>query len=485
MSFNNRQFESSPPNPSAMLHSLRAFGYTLEMAIADIIDNSITADATIIKISFKVEKYASFIRIEDNGKGMTLVELQRAMQLGSKNPLNDRENNDLGRFGLGLKTASFSQCKRFTVKTKQSDFYTRAWDLDHIHQSNSWLLSNKPFDVSSENNLGDFSYEKGTIVLWEKLDRLIETGIYEKDKENFYRKFEKVKIHLGLVFHRFLEENLLKIYVGEEEIKPFNPFYISDKIPSTELSTEQYSIGENQIFIHPYILPHESKLSESEIKKLNILKGWNEHQGIFLYRNKRLILDGTWLDLPFRKKENQRLLRIQVDIPNTLDKQFQIDVKKSLAKVPDDLRDAFNRICKYAIDKATKVYSHRGSYVKRKNENNEMVYVWKTRQIKGKKSYFINHEHPLFKIIYTAMDDSEKKMFKGFIKIIEESLPVGMIVNDFSDNQMLVESSLSKDKITLNAIFQNALIALINGGMEEENAKNELLKSELFHLIAN
>ena len=485
MLLNSKYFESSPPNPSAVLNSLRAFGYTLEMAIADIIDNSITAEASIVRISFSMEKFSSFIRIEDNGKGMDSVELQRAMQLGSKNPMDDRDKKDLGRFGIGLKTASFSQCKRLTVKTKQKISHIRSWDLDHIDLSNSWLLSKNVFDTNSENNLADFFSDTGTIILWEKLDRIIETGSHEKDKENFYRKFETLKVHLGLVFHRFLEDNILKIFIGEEEIMPFNPFNISDKIPSTELSIEQYSMEGNQILIQPYILPHESKLSGSEIKKLNILRGWNEHQGIFLYRNKRLILDGTWLDLPFRKKENQRLLRVQVDIPNTLDKQFQIDVKKSSAKVPDELRDVFYRICQNAIEKATKVYSHRGSYVKRKNENNELVYIWQTRQNKGKKSYLINQEHPLLKAIYNSIGASEKILLGDFIKMIEESLPVGMIINDFSDNQIVTESTLSKDLGKLKLIFQNTLNMLITGGMSEENARNELLKTEIFHLIAN
>ena len=192
--------EYADPDPDAVLQSLRAFGYTLETAVADLIDNSITAGATVIQITFGLDQDNSWLRIEDDGRGMSLPELQTAMKIGSLSPLLVRTSNDLGRFGLGLKTASFSQCRRLTVRSKQEQTNTRVWDLDYIRNKKEWLLRTQPVDTASEIRAGSIVSPSGTVVLWENLDRLLETGDLTKDKDNFYRKLEALKIHLGLIF---------------------------------------------------------------------------------------------------------------------------------------------------------------------------------------------------------------------------------------------------------------------------------------------
>ncbi|PRY22731.1 histidine kinase/DNA gyrase B/HSP90-like ATPase [Spirosoma oryzae] len=471
--------EHSYPDPDAVLQSLRAFGYSLDTAVADLIDNSITAEATEIRITFGLDGVDSFLRIEDNGQGMSLAELRTAMRIGSISPLTTRSSSDLGRFGLGLKTASFSQCRRLTVKTRQeSAVFTRVWDLDNVKD---WVLGTYPVNSSSETNLGNVMSASGTIVLWEDLDRLIEIGDTTRDKENFYRKLEALKIHLGLIFHRYIEEGSLTIYVGTNPVAPFNPFDISDNFPSKELSASVYSLGTSRVEIQPYILPHESRLAQHEIKKLDIIRGWNEHQGIFLYRNRRLILDGTWLDLPFRKKENQRLVRIQVDIPNTADKEWHIDVKKAHAKVPDALRKQFMQICVDAIEEGKRVYSHRGSYVRRRDEDDQ-TFVWKARQQHGRRAYVINDKHPVYEAICQLLG-SEARLFRDYIRIIAETLPVGMLINDFTDSKTVVETDVNGDKTILNDMYENTLHALTKAGMSREQALQELNRMEIFHTL--
>lgn len=475
------------PEPESLLQSARSFGYTVETAIADLIDNSIAANATEIKITYGTDNFSSFVRLEDNGKGMNEKELLNAMKVGSFNPLQERHENDLGRFGLGLKTASFSQCRRLTVKTrnKSGKVYIRCWDLDFVADKKDWVLLRDCADKKSETNISDFSFGgSGTIVLWEKLDRLVELGESKSDKEHFYRKFDNVRKHLGIIFHRFIEENEISILVNDELIEAVNPFHVSAGVPSTELQEEQLSIRNQQIKIQPYVLPHESKLSLDERKELQIIKGWTEHQGIYLYRNKRLIADGTWLDLNFRKKESQRLCRICIDIPNTLDAEWQIDVKKASAKIPDIIRKRIKDICFNSIEKAIKIYTTRGSYIRRKGDKKEVVYLWLARQKHGIKSYHINEKHPLFELITDYLSD-ESDVFKDYMKLIAEAIPVNLIANDFSDPETIIETPFQNKTSALEKIFQSALTVLIGAGVTETEAKKQLNSMEVFQKLNN
>lgn len=470
------------PEPESLLQSARSFGYSLETAFADLIDNSITANADRIKITYGIDRYTSFVRIEDNGKGMSEKELLNAMKIGSFNPLDSRDENDLGRFGLGLKTASFSQCRRLTVKTrnKSGKEFIRCWDLDIVAKKKDWVLLNGCVDKTSEKNLGEFSEKgSGTIILWEQLDRLVESGELKLDKEHFYRKFDSVRKHLGITFHRFIEADEISILVNREEIEAVNPFNVSQNIPSSELPEEYLSIKNQHIRIQPYILPHESKLSSDERKQLQIIKGWTEHQGIYLYRNKRLIADGTWLDLNFRKKESQRLCRICIDIPNTLDNEWQIDVKKASAKIPDVIRKRLKAVCFTSIEKAIKIYTTRGAYIRRKGQKKEIVYLWLAKQKHGVKSYHINEKHPLFELITEFLQD-ESRVFTDYMKLVAEAIPVNLIVNDFSDSETIIETPLQNKTSVLEKIFNSAFEVLVNAGLSEAEAKKQLNSMEVF-----
>ena len=488
MLIDKSKYDILVPEPDSLLQSARSFGYSVETAIADLLDNSITAKASMIKITYGIDdRFSSFVRVEDNGRGMNENELINAMKIGSFNPLDTRHKNDLGRFGLGLKTASFSQCRRLTVKTrnKSGKEFIRCWDLDVVAQEKNWVLLRECTDKNSENNLGSFSSDSsGTIILWEKLDRLVESGELKSDKEHFFRKFDNVRKHLGITFHRFIEENKVSIMVLDEKIEPLNPFNVSADIPSTELQEEQLSIRNQQIKIQPFILPHESKLSQDEIKQLQIVKGWTEHQGIYLYRNKRLIADGTWLDLNFRKKESQRLCRICIDIPNTLDTEWQIDVRKASAKIPDVIRNRVRNICLTSIERAIKTYTTRGAYIRRSGQKKEIVYLWLTKQKHRVKTYSINDKHPLYELIVDYLSD-EADLFINYIKLIAESIPVNQIVNDFSDHETLIETPLQNKISDLEKIFKSALNVLVGAGLSEEQAIKQLSSMDVFQILNN
>ena len=248
-----------------MIESLRDIGYSFESAVADIIDNSITAEATNINIYFDFQESKLFLAILDDGNGMNENELIEAMRPGSKNPLDERNKNDLGRFGLGLKTASFSQCRKLTVISSQNDKKNGAiWDLDYVAKTEDWTL--QLIDTNELNDLYKFSELKsnGTLVIWENTDRIIDDTLQNITEEIIYEKMNLVEKHVSLVFHRFLKgSNKINIFINGKNIEPFDPFHTSH-IATQELQEETINLNNEKIIVKPYILPHYSKLSQKE-----------------------------------------------------------------------------------------------------------------------------------------------------------------------------------------------------------------------------
>jgi len=473
------------PNPEDLLESVRSFGYSIATAIADLIDNSISAESTIINIDFVFNKTNSFVRIEDNGIGMSQKELEEAMRLGSSNPNNVRKKDDLGRFGLGLKTASFSQCKRLTVATKssESNIGVACWDLDYVAKEKEWfLLCDYASNLSKKNINEKFKKDTGTIILWENLDKILEEIKSGTDSDHFYRKIENVKVHIGLVFHKLIEQEKLNIYINGSKIEPINPFTISEKIDSLELQEEILTIKKHPIIIQPYILPHESKYSELNNINRDLIKGFNAHQGIYIYRNDRLIIDGGWLDLDIKEKESQRLCRISISIDNSLDKEWQIEVQKSKAKIPDIIRKEIKLICQKSIERAVKVYSFRGAYLKRSKNNDKLEFTWMTKSKNGKKVYELNKNHFLYNKLKELLGNNSD-LFEQYVSIVEQSIPIGMIVNDFSDHNLMIKDFDSETmKETLN-MYNSLLNSLINDGLDKQEAINHLHNLDIFQNI--
>ena len=292
-------YQDCPPKADAMIHSLRAFGYDLGMAIADLIDNSIFAGATNIWVQYDWNDGDPWIRILDDGNGMSEERLVKAMTLGSTSPLEQRAPEDLGRFGLGLKTASFSQCKLLTVATKtdKDTLAVRFWDLDYVETTKKWMLG-KTLEPSVAGLLKPLdNLNKGTAVIWKELDRVIDRndGVMHDPKQSFLNKFFYVKEYLEMVFHQYLESrtNKLKIHVGIAECEPWDPYLRNNNLKQ-ELSSEKYE--DSRVQVIPYVLPHVSNRTDQENEKGGGPKGWNAQQGFYVYRNKRMIVSGGYLD---------------------------------------------------------------------------------------------------------------------------------------------------------------------------------------------
>ncbi|MDU1974054.1 ATP-binding protein [Veillonella sp.] len=414
------------PRADILVESTRSIGYTFESALADIIDNSIGNGATHIDVRFSSID-PRYIAILDDGCGMTPDELIIAMRYGSKNVNDQRAESDLGRFGLGLKTASLSQCRKLTVISKKNNVISAAsWDLDFIIEQQGWSLKVYDYDeiVNQYNKaipgiLEQLNaYETGTIVIWENFDKMLE-GASEPDTL-FDEKISIARSHLELIYHNFLDKTSkspIEIRFNYLPLAAKDPFLT--KHPGTQPLSEEYiNLEGHNIKVKPYILPYINKLSPSDIELLGTLDDLRNKQGIYVYRNNRLIIWGTWFRLD-TKNELNKLARIRVDIPNSLDHIWDIDIKKSTASLPNSIKQNLKFIVIRAIGSSERVYIHQGN----KLINDEYDHVWELRKTKEETFFKINKELLIYKAFLESLSAEQAKQFKALIKLMEATVP--------------------------------------------------------------
>lgn len=420
-------WDIAEPRASALIESLRAFGYTPETAVADLVDNSISAKSTTINIHFHWNGRDSLVTVLDNGVGMGEAEMLNAMRLGSLSPLQDRKPNDLGRFGLGLKTASFSQARELTVHARSAEGKeptTRRWDLDTVEQTNQWRLLR---DAPSTAPTPALATPTGTCVIWSKCDRLV--GDVDPDDSKAHDRFnatiDSVSKHLSVVFHRFLSgPGKVTIAVNGRDIVPWDPFVESH--PATQcLGTEALAFRGDKVQVTPFVLPHRDKLTDDEKVTGGGPDGWNQAQGFYLYRGGRLLVRGSWLNLGFAKDEHTKLARIRIDVPTTMDHHWQVDVKKASARAPGPLQPDLKRIAKSARKRAEDVYRFRGKATSRKRAAAH-VHSWTQVNLRGATKYRINRSHPMIQALLTG-SSTDRIAVEKVLRLIEETLPIPLI----------------------------------------------------------
>lgn len=343
-------FEELPPHPSDLSKSLRGVGYSVETALADLIDNSIGAGACTVKVAFEWRGQESCVTCTDNGRGMNECELREAMRLG-RNPEKDRVRTDLGRFGLGLKTASWSQCKTLTVRSKYPGdaAVTRRWDLDHVGASDRWevMLNADPASERDLTALNDMP--SGTVVLWQNLDVMSRTGVL-LSAANFWAMADRVEHHLAMTFHRFLESGRLTLSVNGMPVRGWDPLMTGHSLRREKSADTLWSAdGRHSVVFTGYVLPHRRLLSNEEYQAAEGPKGWIEGQGFYVYRSDRLILGGGWLGLgrsstAWKADRASRLARICLDITNAADLDWSIDLMKSSASPPIEFRSRLSAL---------------------------------------------------------------------------------------------------------------------------------------------
>lgn len=425
------EYDRAEPRAEAMIHSLRAFGYDLGAAVADLIDNSIAAGARDIRLEFLWDGAASTFSITDDGRGMGEAELVEAMRPGCRSPLEERDPTDLGRFGLGLKTASFSQCRKLTVGSKRSggNVAARCWDLGYVQACCDWRLLRVRSSAFAERAAKLNGQASGTVVLWEDMDRVVggASVASKADHDLFLERVDGVFRHVAMVFHRFLQRpNAPSISINGRPVAAWDPYLTGE--PATQLLTaEALRIFGKRLKVSPYVLPHHSRLDPETHARAGGPRGWTAQQGFYVYRNDRMLVAGDWLGLGMRKEEHYRLARIMLEIPNSMDAEWELDVKKSVARPPAALRPSLKRIASLTCARAAEVYRHRGKLLAR-SASRDYVYMWLRKARKDTTSYSINREHPLVRELLRLPGARGK--LGALLRLVEETVPVPMIAID-------------------------------------------------------
>lgn len=462
------------PSPSALSSSLRDLGYSLETAVADIIDNSISAEASDIHIYCDLNPVSPTLVIVDNGTGMTDRELLEAMRHGAVKPGKPRSPRDLGRFGLGLKTASFSQCRKLTVVSSQNGVRSAAeWDLDLIDRKDEWLLLILDDEEIAQLPFIEHLGPQGTIVIWRNLDRLLDHEDSSKRDEIVNEKLDLLEKHLSLVFHRFLAGEFrgrrkIAISINNHPVEPFDPF--CRKSGSEMLPEEIVRIGDQAVHMQPYILPHHSRLSEKDYNYYQNRSDFISNQGAYIYRNGRLMAWGDWFRL-IPKGESTKLARIQIDFPSALDALWTIDIKKSRAKPPHAVRERLRQLIPRISGRSTTIHRGRGQRL----FDEIRAPMWERFAEQGRIRYGVNFRHPLAEAVGNLLNADGAKNFRLLLEAIGSALPVEMIYSDFSTNPRDIQQAVPDD--TFRDRLQALRAALFQGGAADKSVFREVVRS--------
>ena len=418
----------------ALLTGLRAIGYSFSTAVADIIDNSISAEANTVNCFFDPIAVIPYFCILDNGYGMNFTELNNAMLPGSDRTNKEESELELGRFGLGLKSASLSQCREFIVASKKyGKVNAMSFDLDEIEKHNKLMLK-----VLNQEEIAVLphmemlrSYESGTIVVWTKFDKIESTA--NSFEDSFRSVVAEAKKHVEFVFHRFYDD--IEIYFNNKRIERRDPFLLASFGRQQTGRTTSIYIGESVITVTPYTLPFANSLTSEEKALLGNPKSIYDEQGFYIYRNKRLISWGNWMRMGVRSELN-KLARIQVDIPSSLDEVWTLDVKKSSAKIPDIIKSQIKASVEDSVIRSKRTTKFPGV-----KEQTPEVRVWdRINEHEGRIRYQINRSLPSIVALESVLGEQEKEMLEMILSQIECYLPKYSISNDNMDSLTIVNS---------------------------------------------
>jgi len=357
------------PSARRLIRSLRDLGYDFVQAVADIVDNSISAQATRVDVDVVFDGDDSWVRISDNGRGMNPEQLREAMRYGSK---REYEDDDLGKFGLGLKTASMSQCQRLVVASRwnpdRADISAYAWDLDHITETDRWEILPVDRSTMPQGMRGLLQNQTGTVVFWQRLDRILgfKHPYGESARKYLSKMCRDLELHLSMVFHAFIageaRTKSLSLTINGNPVLAWDPFcrHESKSIPYAPVKLAVAHEGHvGQVVFEPFVLPHQSDFSnQDEFRRASGPANWNQQQGFYIYRAGRLIQSGGWSNLR-APDEHTKLARIAVRFPPELDPAFGINVAKMRVQLPAVIRDDVRKLIQPVTKLARQVYDRK------------------------------------------------------------------------------------------------------------------------------
>ena len=352
----NERYTTVLPAAGRLMVSLRDIGYDVPGAMADLVDNAIDANAGRVAIDVVAGGPGSWIRASDDGIGMSPSQLDEAMRYGTEAEYAPRA---LGHFGLGLKTASLSQCRRLTVASRADGgrrLAVRRWDLDDVLRRNSWDLERPRAADCPDRAVGPLADgSHGTVVLWENLDRVVPRRPTEGMTARVLRTVTaEIRDHLAMVFHRFLDgeayggRGRLTVTVNGEPVTAWDPFARGEprtrRLPLQKLEYAEADGRSIVIDVQPYVLPGQQFFSSPAAHRAaGGPARWNRHQGFYIYRRDRLIQAGGWNRLR-TLDEHAKLARIAIDLPTGEEDRFAIDIAKMRVSIPEDLRPTLRAV---------------------------------------------------------------------------------------------------------------------------------------------
>ncbi|MGV9692206.1 ATP-binding protein [Streptomyces sp. NPDC003444] len=424
-------YDIAAPEPAGMVASLSSLGYSLPAAVADLVDNSISVEAKNIDVEFTWAGADSWIAVIDDGWGMTAEELITAMTVAARGPTTARNSTDLGRFGVGLKSASFSQARQLTVTTaKNGEWQTRTWDLDVVEESGQWrLLQGADDNTTAVLDRLRGQSDHGTVVLWRRLNGYRTDDVRaddERTQKQFYAEATRTESHLGMVFARFLTgARRRKLQVRGTPVEPWDPFMSSH--PSVQrLPEEKLPLNGSLVKVEAFVLPSAQRLTPKEHDRAAGPGGWLDQQGFYVYRRNRLILAGDWLgQRGMRREEKYNLARIAVDIPAETDAEWGVDVRKSSVVPPVGLRPHLDRIARKARSTAADSLRHRGQVAAR-THGDPLSYAWLVRRPDDRVVCKINRSHPLVEAALRPGGVGAADV-RALIRLLEETIPVAAL----------------------------------------------------------
>ncbi len=478
--------ENIPVAPTLM-GSLRSMGYSFESAIADVVDNSISAYATTIQILFPTNPLdVVAVGILDDGEGMLSEELFEAMRYGSMAFEVERDENDLGRFGMGMKSASLSQCRNLTVVScKNGNISAFSWDYKYILQKQKWIVQEHSKEEINSLPYIDrlLSQSQGTLVIWRDFDVLFKSSggqVYDTLTE----LKKTTEVFLALIFHRFLSSKgsvKLKIYINNLAVKPLDPF-LEHHSKTTSKKEKTIAIkdsaGEERLIsIKPFVLPFATDLTDNDKKLIGGIENLRSKQGFYVYRNNRLIIWGTWFGMKPRA-ELTKNARIRVDIPNSLDDIWGIDIKKQNASIPKQVLNQMKRTVIETLESSVNQQNYRGRTVK---VNEDIYYIWDRKEGRNKMFYYqINRDSKLYQFVREKMSEEDFSYLEMLVTEIENNIPTQQMYIDKSNESISIEEPENRfdDLFQMAITLIDAIKKISNQSIEEIIC--DLMKSEPF-----
>ncbi len=435
------------PSPKSHIKTLMRIGYDLNSAIADVIDNSISANAKLISIKCPPSAKDPIITISDDGYGMSENELISNMRIGCKDPNDDRSENDLGRFGSGMKTASFSQARKLTVISKKngSEICGAYWDIDEIEQTDSWCLKklNQKEIIELSNLDQAIIDEGGTQLIWEKLPKF-----FIKDQVNLESEIALSMVglskYLALHFHKFMKgQKKVSIMVQNRELNPIDPF-LKGVNGAADGPSEPIRTRKGKVYVHTHLLPHPSRIPQDILDQHGGADEIYKNQGLYIYRANRLIVAGGWMGIS-NSNILGNLARVEINIPASLDDEWSTDVKKSSMQLPRKVRTVLRRLAAVPVEKSKEEHKYKGK-TEIANQYWEIIENTVDKTIQ----YHISLDNNELSNLIKKLPKDIRLELKKFLQNLSINLPYHHIFQKHAANPKAIE----QDKVDLDSFIE-------------------------------